>query len=82
MRAFTMYRESDESKVSGTGRILDGIIFHTGQVVICWRTDIEGSKHGHSSIEMFQSWASFKFIHVDSHPTNISKIEFFELPGS
>ena len=82
MRAFTMYRGADESNVSGTGRILDGIIFHTGQVVICWRTDIEGAKHGHASLEIFQSWESFQFIHVDAHPGNQSRIEFFDIDAA
>ena len=79
MQSFTLYRGADESGISGTGRILDGVVFHTGQVVICWRTDIEGAAHGHSSIEIFKDFEGFKFLHVDSHPENLSRIEFTEI---
>jgi hypothetical protein len=73
-KAFTLYRESDESGVSGTGRVLDGCVFHTGQVVVCWRTDIDAAKHGYSSVALYPSWEAFKFIHVKSHPTNGTRV--------
>ncbi len=75
-RLFTMHRGGDESGVSGTGRILDGVLFHTGQVVICWRTDIEAAKHGHSSLGIYPSWEAFEFIHIKSHPTNGTRLEW------
>jgi hypothetical protein len=71
---FSLYRNNDESGISGTGRILDGTVFHTGQVVTCWRTDIEGSKHGYSSLGVYDSWDHFQFLHLDSHPDNDSSI--------
>jgi hypothetical protein len=43
-RLFTMIRKNDESHVSGTGRVLDGVVFHNGKVVICWRSE---EKHGY-----------------------------------
>jgi hypothetical protein len=49
-RLFSLIRHVDESGISGTGRGLDGVIFHTGQVVVCWRTDINVGKPGYSSI--------------------------------
>ena len=64
MKTFTVIRERDESGVSGTGRILDGVMFHNGKVVICWRTDIEGSRHGASSLGIYDSWEDFSFIHI------------------
>lgn len=70
LRSFTLVRKNDESGVSGTGRVLDGVVFHTGQVVVCWRTDIEASKHGYSSLGLYESWDAFSFIHIDSHPEN------------
>ena len=79
MRAFPVYRQQDTTQVNGTGRPLDGVIFHTGQVAVWGRTDIEGAKHGDSSIELFNSWEGFKFAHIDSHPENLSRIEFFDL---
>ena len=67
METFAMIRLRDESGISGTGRVLDGVIFHSGKVVICWRTDIDGSQHGRSSLGIYDSWDDFKFIHIDSH---------------
>jgi hypothetical protein len=75
-RLFTLYRASDESGVSGTGRVLDGVLFHTGQVVICWRTDVDGAKHGHSSLGIYPTWDAFRFIHIDSHPANQTRLEW------
>lgn len=76
MKTFTVVRNDDESGVSGTGRILDGIIFHNGKVVICWRTDIDGTKHGDSSIGVYESFGAFRRIHIDSHPDNKTEIHF------
>ena len=78
-RLFTLVRVRDESGVSGVGRVLDGALFHTGQVVICWRTDIGAAKHGHSSLGVYPSWEAFEFIHIKSHPDNATEIEW--LPG-
>jgi hypothetical protein len=70
-KLFTMIRKHDESHVSGTGRVLDGTVFHNGKVVICWRTEED---HGYPSLGIFDSFEAFKFIHVDSHPTNEAEI--------
>jgi len=76
MKTFTVVRNGDESGVSGTGRILDGVIFHNGKVVVCWRTDIDGSKHGDSSVGIYESFGAFRRIHIDSHPDNLTEIHF------
>ena len=70
-KLFTMIRKQDESHVSGTGRVLDGIIFHNGKVVICWRSE---ERHGHSSMGIYDSFEAFKSIHIDPHPTNEAEI--------
>jgi hypothetical protein len=70
-RLFTMIRKHDESHISGTGRVLDGAVFHNGKVVICWRTE---ERHGYSSLGIYDSFEAFKFIHIDSHPTNETEI--------
>lgn len=75
-KLFSVFRKSDESGVSGTGRILDGVLFHNGQTVVCWRTDIDASKHGHSSLGIYPTFEAFKFIHIDSHPTNGTEVIF------
>ncbi len=69
MKTFKMIRVHDESGVSGTGHVLDGVVFYTGQVVVCWC-----AKHGHSNIGIYKDWEDFKFIHIDSHPSNATKM--------
>ncbi|MBC8555508.1 MAG: hypothetical protein H8D23_38325 [Candidatus Brocadiales bacterium] len=70
LKTFSIYRKSDTGGVSGKGRVLDGVIFHNGWVVVCWRTDIEGARHGHSSIAMYPSWENFEYLHIAAHPEN------------
>jgi len=70
-KLFTLIRNKDESGVSGTGRVLDGVLWHTGQVTICWRTD---KRHGHSSLGIYPNWEAFQYIHIDSHPENDTEI--------
>jgi hypothetical protein len=70
-RLFTMIRKNDESHVSGTGRVLDGVVFHNGKVVICWPSE---EKRGYPSLGIFDSFEAFKFIHIDSHPANETEI--------
>ena len=57
-KLFTMYRKNDTSGVSGTGRVLDGVVFHTGICVVAWRTRI-------SSIAVYDTFDHFKaFVEV------------------
>ena len=72
-RLFTLIRKADESGVSGTGRVLDGVVFHNGKVAVCWRTEL---KHGYSSVAVYDSFKAFKFIHIDSHPANEAELKF------
>lgn len=55
-RLFTLVRKTDETGISGTGRVLDGVVFHNGQVVVCWRSDVNTEKEGYSSTCMYPSW--------------------------
>ena len=68
-RLFTVVRKGDATGISGTGRVLDGVIFHTGQVVVCWRSD-------HSSIVVFPSWEAFEAVHLRAHPENEAQVIF------
>jgi hypothetical protein len=71
-QVFTLIRHEDESGVSGTGRVLDGVIFHTGQVVVCWRSDVRLDTPGYSSLAIYPSWDAFLHIHVYPHdPTTM-----------
>jgi len=75
-KLFTLIRKIDESGISGTGRVLDGVIFHTGQVVVCWRSDINPEKPGYSSLAIYPSWEAFLNVHVSPHPVDATEIKF------
>lgn len=77
-RLFSLNRHIDETGVSGTGRVLDGVVFHTGQVVICWRTDINQNKIGFSSIAIYPSWDAFTSIHIEPHKNGAMEVVFKE----
>lgn len=70
-QVFTMIRHRDCNGVSGTGRVLDGVIFPNGKVVVCWRPEI-------SSIQVYDSFECFLRIHVDPHPDNRAEIVWSE----
>lgn len=80
-RLFTLIRREDESRVSGTGRVLDGVIFHTGQVVICWRSDLRLEAPGYSSITMYPSWEAFRHVHITPHPEGAHELRFQDGAG-
>jgi len=71
MRRFVMHREYDVSGVSGTGVVLEGVLFSTGVVVIHWLTPPP-----RGSISVFDSFDQFLAIHVHPHPTNQTVLEF------
>jgi hypothetical protein len=71
MRKFVMHREHDASGVSGTGIVLEGVLFSTGVVVIHWLTPPP-----RGSISVFDSLEQFLAIHVQPHPTNHAFLEF------
>ena len=73
---FTMLRHRDETGISGTGRVLDGVVFHTGQVVVCWRSDLRPEKPGHSSLVIYGSWEAFRAIHIEPHPVAQTEVVF------
>lgn len=75
-RLFSLIRHLDESGVSGTGRVIDGVVFHTGQVVICWRTDLSAESPGFSSLAIYPSWEAFLHVHVEPHPETETEIVF------
>ena len=73
-KTFHMIRKADESGVSGTGKVLDGVLWTNGWVNVMWRTDLDPIKRGHSSITFFDTFKAFEAIHIDSHPTNGTEI--------
>lgn len=71
MRRFVMHRTHDESGVSGTGLVLEGVLFSTGVVVIHWLTPPP-----RGSISVFDSMDQFLTIHVRPHPGNQTFLVF------
>lgn len=70
-KLFTIIRHADESGVSGTGRVIDGAVFHNGWTFIVWRTE---DKHGENTFGFYPTYDLFKKIHIDSHPKNRTEV--------
>lgn len=75
-KKFSVVRNSDESGISGVGRVLDGIIWHNNLVSICWRTSIEGCDKGWTSINLYPNYITFYNLHIRSHPSNNTVVDF------
>ncbi len=72
VKIFKMYRGADWSSCSGTGLILSGVIFtDSGKTVISWHS---ASKV--SSLGIYDSYYDFYKVHVASHESNHTLIEF------
>jgi hypothetical protein len=71
LRSFSVERQQDESGVSGTGIVLEGVVFSTGVVVVHWLTPPP-----HGSVNIFTSFDQFMGIHVGPHPTNGTRIHW------
>ena len=71
IRTFTVCRINDESGVSGTGIVIEGIVLATGQCVVHW---LYPAPRG--SIAMFDSIADFATVHIKPHPGNETIITY------
>jgi hypothetical protein len=71
MRTFTMHREYDVSGVSGTGIVVEGVMFTTGVVVVHWLTPAP-----RGSIGVWDSIDQFLSVHVQPHPENRTVLAF------
>lgn len=67
LKAFTLIRRNDETGISGCGRVLDGVEFFDGTVVVKWRSKL-------STLTVFSSFEEFETIHLSSHPENESHV--------
>jgi len=65
IETFTVCRQGDESGISGTGVVIEGVQYATGQAVLHWLTPFPKG-----SIAIFESIEDFKRVHVNPHPTN------------
>jgi|TARA_R110002020_G_scaffold466272_1_gene688717 hypothetical protein len=71
IRAFTVFRESDETGVSGDGVVIEGVELATGQCIIHWL--YPPPKGG---IAIFESMDDFIKVHIGPHPSNNTIITF------
>jgi len=71
IRTFTVCRINDESGVSGTGIVIEGITLATGQCVVHW---LYPAPRG--SIAMFDSISDFATVHIKPHPGNETIITY------
>lgn len=71
MRTFEMFRGNDESGVSGTGKVLEGVVFSDGPCVVRWVTELNGRSEAR-----YDSFASFVDIHINSHASNKTTVVF------
>jgi len=72
MKTFEVFRKHDETGISGTGKVVEGIIFTDGHCVIRW-VAMESPCH---SDGIFESFGGFLAIHVNSHERNRTTIKF------
>lgn len=75
LRTFAVERQADESGVSGTGIVLEGVVFSTGVTVIHWLTPPP-----FGSLNIFSTFEQFMAIHVGPHPTNQTRIHWSDGP--
>lgn len=61
-RRFYLERIKDETGVSRTGRVLEGVLWQNGEVTVQWRPP-------HSTMGFYHSLKEFEIIHVDCHPS-------------
>lgn len=72
VKIFTMVRNEDESGTSGTGEVLEGVVFSTGKVAVCWKS----KKTPVYSVSVFDSYQDFERVHIGPHPDNKTEIKW------
>ncbi len=77
MKIFEVIRERDISGErtggghSGTGKVLEGVIFSDGTTVVRWAA--EGKPN---STAVWDSYDDFAYFHIDQHPENGTKVNW------
>lgn len=72
-RRFYMRRIEDQTGVSRTGRVLEGVLWQNGEVTVQWRPP-------HSTSGFYHSMDEFNLIHVDCHPS-CNEVVWLDPPG-
>ena len=69
MRTFTVERQADQSGVSGTGVVMEGVEFTDGTVALRWQTL-------HRSTVVWENLAEMLAVHIIPHTINDHIIRF------
>ncbi len=69
--SFTVYRQADETGVSGEGVVIEGVKMATGQCVVHW---LYPPPRG--GIAIFDSMGDFIKVHIEPHPANQTIITY------
>jgi hypothetical protein len=69
--SFTVYRQADETGVSGEGVVIEGVKMATGQCVVHW---LYPPPRG--GIAIFDSMSDFIKVHIEPHPANQTIITY------
>ena len=64
MKVFYLQRKEDESGVSGTGRIAQGIVFDNGKVALTWLSE-------HPSVTIYDTIGEVRAIHGHEGKTEL-----------
>jgi hypothetical protein len=64
MRLFTLYRQEDESGVSGTGVVAEGVEFSNGKCALSWLTE-------HTSVAVYDNIETLTSIHGHNGKTRV-----------
>ena len=82
LTVFQVLRRRDESGVSGTGIVLEGVVFGDSTTVVRWTTETaDHSTTVFSPEPPTTGWRKFLNIHILSHPTNGTQIKFWSRWG-
>ena len=71
IKTFTVARQSDQTGVSGTGVVIEGVVLATGQCIVHW---LYPPPRG--GIAIFDSMNDFIRVHIQPHPGNKSIITY------
>lgn len=70
---FELWREEDRKKISGTGHVLDGVVFPDGTTVVRWR------RRSKQSTAVFSTFKQFEQVHLTKHGQSTLKwVEGFD----
>lgn len=67
-RRFYLQRDEDESGISGTGRVVDGVQFNDGTVVIRWNSET-------ASTAIYKNMKELEFLHSHDGKTRVIWID-------